>query len=80
MNKALQSTASTPRSLIRPSYARAETYDAWIQINAELVTNYWRDLAIANGKDPDRLAYADLRDFSHTEYESVSRRISEKQP
>jgi hypothetical protein len=59
------------RPLIRPTYTLAETYAAWITINAELVMDYWRTLRAADGQDPDRFAYAELVDFAKSQYDTT---------
>jgi len=69
----------TQRPLIRPSYARAETYKAWISINADLVMNFWRDTAFASGEDPDRLPYADLYEFAQDQFKTSSPTPSDPQ-
>lgn len=68
MNNALlppTGTSSPP-----PAYARASTYAAWIQLNAGRVTDHWSALELANGRDPNRVAYAELVAFSHSQFEA----------
>lgn len=65
-------TQITQRPLVRPAYANAETFDAWIAINSTLVETYWRDLTWACGDDPDRCAYADFLEFARTQYDIPS--------
>ena len=52
----------TQRPILRPDYATAETFDAWIQINGELVDNYWRQLE----GDGDA---AEFMEFARTQYD-----------
>lgn len=63
----------TVRPIQRPQYAAAETFDAWIKINAELVHDYWSQLELAKGQDPDHGEYADIRDFAKCQYDLVTR-------
>lgn len=65
------------RPIQRPNYAQAETFDAWIRINAELVHDYWSQLQLAIGQDPDHGTYADLSDFAKCQYDLVTRPIDE---
>jgi hypothetical protein len=50
-------TQITQRPLVRPAYANAETFDAWIAINSTLVETYWRDLTWACGVEFARTQY-----------------------
>jgi hypothetical protein len=63
----------TVRPILRPDYAPAETFDAWIKLNAELVHDYWSQLQLAIGQDPDHGSYADLHDFAKCQYDLVTR-------
>jgi hypothetical protein len=63
----------TQRPILRPDYATAETFDAWIKINAELVHEFWSQLELSKGNDPDHGEYADLRDFALCQYDLVTR-------
>lgn len=60
------------RPITRPNYAQAETFDLWMQINAELVHDYWSQLQLAIGQDPDHGSYADLSDFARCQYDLVT--------
>jgi hypothetical protein len=62
----------TVRPIQRPQYATAETFDAWIRINAELVHDYWSQLQLAIGQDPDHGTYADVFDFAKCQYDLVT--------
>lgn len=63
----------TARPITRPQYATAETFDAWIKINADLVHDYWSQLQLVIGQDPDHGSYADLHDFAQCQYDLVTR-------
>lgn len=63
----------TDRPITRPQYALAETFDAWIKINAELVHDYWSQLKLAIGQDPDHGSYADVYEFAKCQYDLVTR-------
>lgn len=58
-------TQISERPMERPQYTPAETYDAWIQLNAERVMDFWRRA----GGDIDRSgAYAEMYDFAQTQF------------
>lgn len=62
----------TVRPIARPNYAAAETYEAWIKLNAKLVHDRWCALQVANGLDPDQCEYADLLAFAKCQFDISS--------
>lgn len=52
-----------------PQYARAETFDAWIKINSELVAEHWRT---GGGDYQQPGAYAELLKFAEQQFANTS--------
>lgn len=69
----------TARPIARPNYAQAETYEAWIKLNAELVHDRWCELQVANGLNPDQCEYADLLAFAKCQFDISSPSSSDGQ-
>ena len=54
----------TQRPILRPKYATAETFEAWLKVNSELVDAYWRQLGCDDESDA-----VDFMEFAQTQYE-----------
>lgn len=53
----------TQRPILRPDYATAETFEAWMQVNAQLVADYWSEL------EGDSTSVTEFMEFARTQYE-----------
>ena len=53
----------TARPVLRPDYATAETFEAWMQLNAALVADYWNEM------EGDPHGITEFMDFARTQYE-----------
>lgn len=53
----------TTRPILRPDYEPAETFETWMQINAQLVADFWSEL------DGEATAVTEFMNFARTQYE-----------
>lgn len=56
------------RPILRPQYARAETFARWKQINHSLLWNYWVQLERELGSDQDHPSI-DFHDFARSQFD-----------